>query len=64
MTIFGLDYQQFWLLAGAVWFVLQVTGLIILAAIASSLSTICGIMSGFLECIMRAAVEQDEDEVR
>ena len=46
MTIFGLDYQQFWTLAGAVWFVLQVTGLIILAAGV-------GAVNGFLERIER-----------
>ena len=57
-----LGYNWFWLLVMGGIAVLLVVGLWFLSKIAKTLDDIAGIMSGFLEAIVRAAL--DEDEVR
>jgi hypothetical protein len=62
MTIFGLDYQQFWLLVGAVWFVLQVTGLIILAAGVGALNRIADVLETLTPTLSRGERGEEVDD--
>jgi len=56
-----LAYNWFWLLMMGAISILLVVGLWFLSKIAKTLDDIAGIMSGFLECIVRAAVDPHPD---